>query len=65
MITVYKEVTEWVDNTHNGIYHLDSNNNLVAYQRTEDDDVVTFSKPLQFSKTRRKFIKIRKYSEAS
>ena len=63
MITVYKEVTEWDTPTHNGVYHINSEGKLAAYQVDENAEVKVFNTALMFSKTRRKFQKLRTYDE--
>jgi len=58
---ILKEVTVWDDETlnkNNGIYWVNQAGNLVAFQ-PPGGTKKTFTNPLkQFSKSRRKFIKI-------
>jgi len=59
MISVLQEVTDW--SIPNGMYHVDKNGHLVAYQAPEAE-LKVFSTPMkQFSKTRRKFVKVGSY----
>ena len=62
LISIMQEVTQWSDsNVTNGIYHIDRNGHLVAYQ-SPDAELKVFSTPMkQFSKTRRKFVKVGSY----
>jgi predicted nucleic acid-binding Zn finger protein len=59
MIEVLQEVTDWGDaQIANGVYHVNSAGHLVQY----NDKV--FKAPMkQFSKSRRKFVKISEYQE--
>lgn len=58
-LTMWKEVTDWGDKTPNHTYVLNDKGWLVAYIKQGSTDLIHFSKPMkQFSKTRRKFIKI-------
>lgn len=60
MISVLKEVTDW--DMPKGEYHIDQNGHLVAYQAPEAE-LKVFSAPMkQFSKSRRKFKKVREYA---
>ncbi len=60
MISVLQEVTDW--SIPNGMYHVDKNGHLVAYQAPEAE-LKVFSKPMKmFSKSRRKFKKVREYA---
>jgi hypothetical protein len=60
MIEILQEVTDWGKyKVNNGIYHVNSSGRLVAYQVNKDADVLVLKTPSnQFSKSRRKFIKI-------
>jgi len=57
---VLQEVTDWGDEKiSNGIYWVENGTNLVAYQPLGGEKKV-FNRPLRnFSKSRRKFIKIK------
>ena len=58
-LTMWKEVTDWGDNTPNHTYVLDGKGWLVAYIKQGSTDLIHFSEPMKkFSKSRRKFIKI-------
>ena len=59
-ISVLQEVTDW--SIPNGIYHVDKNGHLVAYQGP-DSELKVFSAPMkQFSRSRRKFKKVGEYA---
>lgn len=60
MIEILQEVTDWGKyKVNNGVYHVDSSGRLVAYQVNQDSEVKELNVPsTQFSKTRRKFVKI-------
>ena len=56
-MTRWKEVTDWEFPNHT--YVLDNKGWLIAYIKQGTTDLIHFSTPMkQFSKTRRKFIKI-------
>jgi len=57
-IEVLQEVTEWSDNTPNHSYVV-KGGKLLAYQRQGADEWNIHSKPLNFSKSGRKFVKIK------
>ena len=60
MIDILQEVTDWGKyKVNNGIYHVNSAGKLVAYQPNKDADIQHLKSPSsQFSKARRKFVKI-------
>ena len=59
MIQVLQETTDW---PYKGVYHINSSNELVAYQATIYSPTKVFKKPLKnFSKTGRKFQLIKEY----
>lgn len=62
MIKMLQETTDWgLDSILNGIYHVNKDGQLVAYQ-APGSDLKVFNKPMkQFSKTRRKFTQIGEY----
>jgi hypothetical protein len=61
MIKVLKETTDW---PYKGVYHVNSSNELVAFQPTIDSPVKTFKEPMKnFSKSYRKFELIKEYEE--
>jgi hypothetical protein len=58
MITWWKEVTDWKYPNHT--YGLNKQGWAVAYIKSGTNEVVEFTNPLkQFSKTRRKFKKVK------
>jgi hypothetical protein len=58
-LVMYKEVTDWGDDTPNHTYVLNDKGWLVAYIKQGTTDLINLNSPMkQFSKTRRKFIKI-------
>ena len=65
VIEILQEITDWGTlSINNGIYHIDSSGNLVAYQPSKDAKLKTFTNPLKaFSKARRKFVKIGEVEE--
>lgn len=65
MIEILQEVTDWGKyKVNNGIYHINSAGKLIAYQPNKDSEVQVLNVPSnQFSKARRKFIKIGERSE--
>lgn len=60
MIDILQEVTDWGDlKVNNGVYHVNGAGQLVAYQINQDAKVQVLKSPSkQFSKARRKFVKI-------
>ena len=60
MIQILQEVTDWGKfKVNNGIYHINGAGSLVAYQVNADSVVQVLKTPSkQFSKSRRKFVKI-------
>ena len=57
-IEILQEVTNWETNTPNHTYAIDKESGkMVAYQPL-DGEIKVFNKPLQFSKSFRKFKKI-------
>jgi len=60
MIEILQEVTDWGKySVNNGIYHVNGAGQLVAYKPSETAELKTFNNPLkQFSKSRRKFVKL-------
>ena len=57
MIEILQEVTEWNTPIYNGIYHVNAQGQLVAYENSEG--LKEFISPMKgFSKSRRKFVKI-------
>jgi hypothetical protein len=57
-VEVLQEVTEWPDQTPNHSYVI-KNGKCVAYRRQGANEWHLHNKPLQFSKTGRKFTKIK------
>jgi hypothetical protein len=64
MIEILQEVTDWSDHTiTNGLYHVNGQVQLVAYQ-APGSELKVFNKPMkQFSKSRRKFKKVGEYEQ--
>ncbi len=60
MIDILQEVTDWGKyKVNNGIYHVNSSGKLVAYQPNKNAPIQELKVPsTQFSKSRRKFVKI-------
>ena len=60
MIDILQEVTDWGKyKVNNGIYHVNSAGKLVAYQPNKNAPIQELKVPsTQFSKSRRKFVKI-------
>ena len=60
MIEILQEVTDWGKyKVNNGIYHINSAGKIVAYQPNIDAEIQELKTPsTQFSKSRRKFVKI-------
>ena len=53
---VLQEITDWgEDRLSNNIYFVKNNNKLHAYIKEGTDKIIKFSRPLSFSKSRRKF----------
>lgn len=61
MIKVLKETTDW---PYQGVYHINSSNELIAYQATLYSPVKNFKNPIKnFSKSHRTFELVREYEE--
>ena len=60
MIEILQEVTDWGKyKVNNGIYHVNGSGQLVAYQKNKKSVVQVLNVPsANFSKSRRKFVKI-------
>jgi len=60
MIEILQETTDWGRfKVNNGVYHVNGAGQLVAYQINQDSEVQVLKSPSkQFSKSRRKFVKI-------
>jgi|TARA_R110001592_G_scaffold45033_4_gene144183 hypothetical protein len=60
MIQILQEVTDWGKyKVNNGIYHINGAGSLVAYQVNVDADLQVLKSPSkQFSKSKRKFVKL-------
>jgi len=60
MIQILQEVTDWGKfKVNNGIYHINGAGSLVAYQVNVDAKLQVLKSPSkQFSKSRRKFVKL-------
>tara|TARA_Y100000385_G_C13057490_1_gene622725 strand:+ start:532 stop:861 length:330 start_codon:yes stop_codon:yes gene_type:complete len=65
MIEILQEVTDWGKyKVNNGVYHINGAGKLIAYQRNKDSEVQVLNVPSnQFSKSRRKFVKIGERAE--
>lgn len=65
MIQILQEVTDWGKyKVNNGVYHINGAGKLIAYQRNKDSEVQVLNVPSnQFSKSRRKFVKIGERAE--
>lgn len=65
MIEILQEVTDWGKyKVNNGIYHINGAGKLIAYQPNKDSEVQVLNVPSnQFSKSRRKFVKIGERAE--
>lgn len=63
-IEILKEVTDWQDlKINNGFYHVNTAGHLIAHQPA-GGKLKVFKNPLKnFSKTRRKFVKVGDYLE--
>ena len=60
-ISAYREITDWSDTEYhvpNHTYLFDGKSNILAYAIAGTEEVVTFSKPMKVSTTRRKFEKV-------
>ena len=56
MIEILQEITDWgEDKVSNHIYYVRNKTSLVAYIPEGSKKKITFTKPLSFSKSRRKF----------
>ena len=59
-LEVLKEVTEWADNTKNHTYlYGTESGKIYAYRICDTGEIKVFSKGMGFSKSRRKFKKIK------
>ena len=59
MIETLQEITDWgEDKVSNNIYIVENKNKLLAYIPQGSKNKITFTKPLSFSKSRRKFKKL-------
>ena len=65
MIEILQEVTDWGKyKVNNGVYHVNSLGRLVGYQVDQDSELQVLKVPsTQFSKARRKFVKIGERAE--
>lgn len=65
MIEILQEVTDWGKyKVNNGVYHINGAGKLIAYQVNKDSEVQVLNVPSnQFSKSRRKFVKIGERAE--
>jgi len=54
-VKVFREVTVWEDNTLNHDYVLNDAGKVVAYRKASNPVWETFTKPLPFSRSYRKF----------
>lgn len=50
---ILREITDW--NFPNHTYHINDKGKMVAYVKAGTEEIITFSKPLSFSRSRRKF----------
>jgi|TARA_R110000868_G_scaffold9000_10_gene45712 hypothetical protein len=64
MIQILQETTVWQDcNPHNGIYHINASEQLVAYEN--QFGLTRYSIPRKgFSKSKRTFVKLGQYEDA-
>ena len=61
-VEALKEITDWSNcgcNPPNHTYFLNAQGKLVGYKISGEDKYETFDKPKTFSKSRRKFIKLK------
>ena len=59
MIEILQEITDWgEDKVSNNIYIVENKNKLLAYIPQGSKNKITFSKPVSFSKSMRKFKKL-------
>ena len=59
MIEILQETTDWgEDKVSNHIYYVRNKTSLVAYIPEGSEKKIKFTKPLSFSKSRRKFKKL-------
>ena len=65
MIDILQEVTDWGKyKVNNGVYHVSASGKLVGYQVNKDAELQVLKVPsTQFSKARRKFVKIGERAE--
>jgi hypothetical protein len=62
-VSYLKEITDWDDNgaTPNHTYIVNEQGQLAGYVKTGTKDEIWFKKPMkQFSKSRRRFIKLKR-----
>ena len=58
-IEILQEITDWgEDKVSNHIYYVRNKTSLIAYIKENTKKKITFTKPLSFSKSRRKFKKL-------
>jgi len=55
MIEILQEITEWEDSVPNHLYYVKDKNKLVAYIPQGTTNKIELTKPLMFSKSRRRF----------
>ena len=59
MIEILQEITDWgEDKVSNNTYYVRNKSKLMAYIPQGSDKKIEFTKPLSFSKSRRKFKKL-------
>jgi len=59
MIEILQEITDWgEERISNNIYYVSNKTSLVAYIPEGSKKKIEFTKPLSFSKSRRKFKKL-------
>jgi len=58
MIEKLQEITEWEEQVPNHIYYVKDKTKLVAYIQQGTTKKIILTKPLMFSKSRRKFKKL-------
>ena len=59
MIEILQEITDWgEDKVSNHIYYVKDKTSLIAYIPQGSKNKITFTKPLSFSKSRRRFKKL-------
>ena len=57
MVNAFLETTEWKDSTPNHIYFIDGYK-ITAYIKKGSNKIETFSKPMNFDKRGRTFVKL-------